>query len=167
MALQTNSQSTALNFWLINQLENEESKKKGSFSSESLVRLKDVIPAPKRSTRGNPSIMHNLRQFLIQNDIPESRNPFNDHSKFEHAPVLFEGWIEPGPGPRVHPDRGLYDNQVSFGCFSCIFSVAKFDKDSPICLDRRGRILDGYYRWFTMYRDKPGYKVYVKIYDFE
>lgn len=169
MNLRPKSQSTTLNLWLINQVEKQESlnNRVNHWAKASHAQIADVVPAPSAGKWANTSINHNIRQFLRHNDLPDSRNPFNDHSRFDSAAVVWEGWMEPTRQPKINPGRGLWDSLSHFSQFECIFNVCSYDKESPVCLDRHGRILDGYYRWYTIAHRKPGYKVYVKIYDFE
>jgi len=168
-----NSKSKLLNIWLVTQLEKEDLKQlKSFFKSPSQVKISNSIPATKVSTKwANTSLDRNLREFIKHNDLPNSRNPLNDHSIFEETPVLYEGWFMPTKNFKVNPRRSRYDdNLVHFGKFHRILDAVGFDKESPICLDRHGRILDGVYRMWIMadINEKQwGSKIYIRVYDFE
>lgn len=169
MKPRSNSQSTTLNLWLINQLEQEESKKRATnkWALENMATVNGALPVVSGAGKwANTSINHNLKCFLKQNDLVDSRNPLNDHSAFEDFPILFEGWVDATERPRISPRRKLYDSQVLFAQFQCIFSVCSFDPNNPICIDRHGRLLDGFYRMYTM-AVHGGRKVYIRQYDFE
>ncbi|PRY09021.1 hypothetical protein CLV24_11972 [Pontibacter ummariensis] len=177
--MQTNSQSTTLNLFLINQLEKEQQMQRMTqISALKNPYFKQVIDntLPQVSSNkkwANTSIQHNLQAFLRHNDLPDSQNVLNDHSVFENAPVIWEGWLRPSKDLycRVNPRRQKpYGNMVHHAKFEMIFSVCKFDKNNPICVDREGRILDGSYRMYaagSLYEKGKMGRVYVRVYDFE
>lgn len=190
--MKLNSQSTALNLFLINQFEKEETYRrhdqqkviKGSgpvYTSswiygmlQEKVTLTDDLPVVEEPTKwANTSINRNLKEFLKHNDLPDSLNPLNDHSLFADAPVLAEGWITPSKKfyQSINPRRQMpRENLSHFGKFECILDAVGYDENNPVCLDKHGRILDGAYRMKVMsdlYEKGSCKKIYVRQYDFE
>lgn len=196
--MQLNSHSTALNLFLINQFEKEEALRRryqvntivgkphsphdfdgGSkgWYYKSLIKgvivngdLPKVEAPPKWA---NTSINRNVKEFLKHNDLPDSGNVLNDHSLFENAPILFEGWIMPDKKyyKRLNPRREApSDNMIHFSKFRCILDSVGYDKNSPVCMDRQGCILDGALRMYIMaglYEAGVMSNIYIRQYDFE
>lgn len=180
MNLNLNSQSTALNLFLINQFEMDEIKQareqahvlRSTFYKPIVT---DLLPQVTKNTKwANTSINRNLKEFLMHNDLPNSRNVLNDHSSFENAPVLEEGWIKPNKAyyNNLSPRREApWENLTHFTKFKAILKAVGYDQNNPVCLDKHGRILDGAYRMYVMAElfEQGAYdaRIYVRVYDFE
>lgn len=110
-----------------------------------------VEPHPESAAWGR-----NVERFLqLVNAPASSRNPYNDHRFFAHAPALGGGWGEVPPGfayvlapGRAGVRAGLDgpENSALVSRYERLLAVAGFDKRYPVLFDRDGLILDGLHR---------------------